>query len=265
VEDLKGFSIALTATSAMEELYRIETWQTRVGVMADLKDLGWFPKEWIVTHFTDLTPDEIEELKEMEQVESEGGPGGGMPGGLDVGGGGPEVTDTGDLDTGLDTGGEAGAEATGGEEDDTEAALDLGLEGFDREAERRLLLEMRIQNNRSAARRLVAGWAEKLGKPMTRENIEHASGYTHFMESKELDGLSRSAPDVEKHGVNIADDLRVYDPNQENEESLLVEWSVDEKTRSEVIKETYTLLMADQPDEVVATDEITESDLQSLQ
>jgi hypothetical protein len=260
VEDLKGFSIALTATSAMEELYRIETWQTRVGVMADLKDLGWFPKEWIVTHFTDLTPDEIEELKEMEQVESEGGPGGGVPGGLDMGGG-PEATDTGDL------GGEAeaGAEDVGGEEAGAEADPDLGLEGFDREAERRLLMEMRAQGNHKAARRLVAGWAEKLGKPLTRENIEHASGYTHFMESKELDGLSRSVPDADKHGLAITDDLRVYDPNQDDEKSLLVEWSVDEKTRSEVIRETYALLMTDQQEEVITTDEITETDLKQVQ
>jgi hypothetical protein len=41
--------------------------------MADLKDLGWFPKEWIVTHFTDLSPDEIQELKDLEQIESDGG------------------------------------------------------------------------------------------------------------------------------------------------------------------------------------------------
>jgi hypothetical protein len=258
VEDLKGFNIALTATSAMEELYRIETWQTRVGVMADLKDLGWFPKEWIVTHFTDLTPDEIEELKEMEQVESEGGSGGGIPGGLDLGG----EEAGGEADLG-DLGGEESADAGADESAEAEAAPDLGLEGFDYDAERRLLFEMKAQGKRSVVKRLVVGWAEKLGKPMQREIVEHASGYTHFMESKELDGLSQSVPDTDQHGMNIADDLRICNPN--NDEKLLVEWSVDEKTRSEVIKETYVLLTIDQANETTATDEITESDVRSLQ
>lgn len=87
VDDLRGFEIALTATSAMEELYRIETWQTRVNVMTDLQNLGWFPKEWIVTRFTDLSPDEIEEMKEYADTQGPdmgadtpgGGGGGSLP------------------------------------------------------------------------------------------------------------------------------------------------------------------------------------------
>ena len=34
----------------------------------DLHEFGWFPIEWIVTHFTDLTPDELEELREMQML-----------------------------------------------------------------------------------------------------------------------------------------------------------------------------------------------------
>lgn len=87
-EDLKGFEISLSATNAIDELYRMETWSGRAGVMADLKDLGWFPGEWIVTRFTDLSPDEIQEMKDMRSDldEMEGGMGGmgggfgGMPG-----------------------------------------------------------------------------------------------------------------------------------------------------------------------------------------
>lgn len=87
INDVKSVEIHLPIGSAIEELYRMETWQTRVSVMADLKDLEWFPKEWIVTHFTDLTPDEIIELNEMIKMmgadpsEVEGGGGGGGGGG----------------------------------------------------------------------------------------------------------------------------------------------------------------------------------------
>jgi len=80
VEALKGFELHLAASSALEDLYRMETWQTRAAVMAELKDLGWFPKEWIVTRFTDLSPDEIQELEEMEDEETGGGGGGGIGG-----------------------------------------------------------------------------------------------------------------------------------------------------------------------------------------
>lgn len=247
VEDLKGFDIALTATSAMEELYRIETWQTRVGVMADLKDLGWFPKEWIVTHFTDLTPDEIEELKEMEQVESEGGPGGGAPGGLDLGG---EEEPTPDLE-----GPDLGAE---GEED--EEALpeeeNLGLEGFDYEAEKRLLLEMRKQGNVRAARRLVETWAQRIGKPRTKDDIEYTSGVSHFIESKELDGLSKTPPTTNV-GSN-GDGYHVHDPN--NDDGLIVAWSIDKDTRDSVITENYRILMCGE-ETATENEEITTEDL----
>ena len=263
VEDLKGFSIALTATSAMEELYRIETWQTRVGVMADLKDLGWFPKEWIVTHFTDLTPDEIEELKEMEQTEGGGGPGGGAPGGLDTGG----LDFDGETDTG-DTGADAGLDTSEVGAAGAESADGLDIEGFDYKAEKRLLLELHSQNNRRTAKKLVTKWAEKLGKSLVSENIENCSGYSHFLESKELDGLSSTPPstvDVNSngHGLAITEDVRIYNPN--HDAGLLVAWSVDEKTRTEVIKETYDILMGDQPSEdAEQSEEITERDLQQF-
>lgn len=260
VDDLKGFSIALTATSAMEELYRIETWQTRAGVMSDLNDLGWFPKEWIVTHFTDLAPDEIEELKEMEQVESEGGPSGGMPGGLDLEGPGPE------FDVGEEEG-EAGEEGEAELDlEPEEAGEGIGMEGLDTESQRRLLNEIRSQDGRKDVRRLVENWAQKLGKPLAREDVEYNSGYTYMIESKELDGLSRTSPD-EEGGNLIVGSLEVHDPNQDGD-NLLVEWSVDEATRSEVIKETYEILTDSQDGglyEDDGDDEITDDDVQLLQ
>jgi hypothetical protein len=126
---------------------------------------------------------------------------------------------------------------------------------------------MRAQDDRKSAKRLVAGWAKKLGKSLVREDLEHQSGYSHFMESKELDGLSGSIPNANGefngHGLHITDDLCVYNPN--SDAKLLVEWSVDEKTRSEVIKETYTLLMVDQVQDMPITEDITEDDLKLMQ
>lgn len=227
VEDLKGFEIALTATSAMEELYRIETWQTRAGVMNDLRDLGWFPKEWIVTHFTDLSPDEIEEIKEMEDTESNGGPGGGKPGGLDLGGGpspgGPDE----DLNLGdLDLGGEEG----GGEEPGAEKPP-APIEGYDYSVDKRMIMEAQKQRKSADMMRLVKKWASRLGKSFTKEDTPIYNGFDHLIESKELDGLSSTKP---------TDTNGVYDPNKD--EGLLVEWSVDKSDRDSVIAEVYNVL-----------------------
>lgn len=224
VEDLKGFEIALTATSAMEELYRIETWQTRAGVMNDLRDLGWFPKEWIVTHFTDLSPDEIEEIKEMEDTESNGGPGGGKPGGLDLGGGGGGGDD---LDLGLDLkdlGGEGGGEA--GEEPPAP------IEGYDYASERRVIMEFNKQNKSAESMRLVKKWASRLGKSLFKEDDPIYNGFDHLIESKELDGLSSTKPSKTSNGI--------YDPN--GDAGLLVEWSINKADRDSAINEVYNVL-----------------------
>jgi len=237
IEDIKGFDIALTATSAMEELYRIETWQTRVGVMADLKDLGWFPREWIVTHFTDLSPDEIQELKEMEDTETTpaegaGGPGGGGAGPL--GAGGP-----------LDMAGEEEVAAVPPEGEEEEAPV----EGFDYAAEKRLLLEFKKQGRRKEAMKLVERWATRLGKPVIKEDIELSSGFDHFLAQNELDGLS--ANPSESSGLNI------HDPN--NDHDLIIEWSVNKTERDSAINETYNVLTGSV--EQSGGSEITEDDL----
>lgn len=222
IDDLKGFEINLTATSAMEELYRIETWQTRVGVMADLKELGWFPKEWIVTHFTDLSPDEIEELKEMDQIESQGGPGGGRPGGLDIDD--AELPDDQQLDQ--QPPGDEIEDGLGN--DDT-----IKMEGFDYEAEKNLILELRRQKKLDEMKKITQRWFDRLGK--TCNNIEFNSGFDYFIENNELDGLSSSKPS--NHG---SDKFSYHDPN--DDDGLLVEWSVDKQVRDDVIKETYNVI-----------------------
>jgi hypothetical protein len=68
VEDLKSFDLAMTSASAIDELYRIETWNTRSDIMKNLKDLGLFPDEWIVQRFTDMTPDEIQHMRKQRGI-----------------------------------------------------------------------------------------------------------------------------------------------------------------------------------------------------
>lgn len=273
VEDLRGFEIALTATSAMEELYRIETWSTRVRVMADLKELGWFPKEWIVTHFTDLTPDEIEELKDMEQTANNGGEGGGAPGGLGGSGGmspppmGGSGGDMGGLDLGAPPEGaeggapEAGGEAGAGAEAGAGGEPAAPVEGFDLKAQKRLITEMVKQGRRKEAKAIMESWADKLGK-FQEYKTEINSGYDHLLTAKELDGLSASKP-TSNHVMNGKMGLieGIYDPNQDDK--LLVEWSIDPQVRDEVIKEVYDVLVAGEKRSVSesAEEDITKDDI----
>ncbi len=273
VEDLKGFEIALTATSAMEELYRIETWQTRVGVMTDLKDLGWFPKEWIVTNFTDLSPDEIEELKEMsaEAVSGGGGSGGGSGGGLDIptdpAADGTVPDPTADETVPDPTADETvpdptavGAEAAA-MTDPNAIPVESKLPGFDWEADKRLLIEYKKNGQRNKVVSLVRKWAERMGKPLFAEDREFSSGFQAILENKELDGLCRGKPVPDQ--IVMSEGLEstlLSDPSADP--GLLVEWSVPKDVRDEVIGEVYNVITVGQhlpggPD----TDEITESDL----
>jgi len=62
-EDMSNFDVGLTSSSAIDELYRIETWQSRANVIGSLKDTALFPDRWILEHFTDMTDDEIQEIE----------------------------------------------------------------------------------------------------------------------------------------------------------------------------------------------------------
>jgi len=68
VSEISKFDLSMTASSAIDELYRIETWNTRTEIMGNLKDLGFFPEEWIVERFTDMTPDEIRMMKDRRNA-----------------------------------------------------------------------------------------------------------------------------------------------------------------------------------------------------
>lgn len=92
IEDMKSFDIGMTASSAIDELYRIETWKARVDVMKGLKDLGYFPPDWIISRFTDLSIEEIQLIDEMRKT-NEIASGGAQEGGGGGGGGGMELGD----------------------------------------------------------------------------------------------------------------------------------------------------------------------------
>ena len=225
VEDIKNFEIHMAASSAIDELYRMETWQGRTSVMSDLKDIGWFPREWIVTKFTDLSPDEIQELgdimakDEFPELGGEGGGGGaGGLGGLGgpAGGGNPE--DVPSIEGEPKNPAEAGlggleglGEPEGGK--DELGGLDLGGgvgERLDRR-ERKLITEIKIQHKKQ----MMFEFMQKVNKRGSAVN----SQYMHLLSNNELDGLS-----------------------QGKSNNIIIESALDATVQKKVVQEYYKLL-----------------------
>ena len=92
-DDMGSFDITMTSSSAIDELYRIETWNSRAGVIATLRETDLFTDDWILSRFTDMTEDEIEKLREEKAQEKEKSAE--NTGDMDLGGEGEE--DMGDL------------------------------------------------------------------------------------------------------------------------------------------------------------------------
>jgi len=260
-EALKGFQLQLAASSAIEDLYRMETWQTRVGVMSELKEIGWFPKEWIVTRFTDLSPDEIQELEEMEDEETGGGGGGGM-GGMGGMGGEPEMGDEEELppEEGGEIGGEEeGFEDFGGGEDEEDLGAEEDEEAFewlDRRDEKRLISEANKADKRFKSLEYV--------RKLTARKNTITSLFNNMIEAKELDGLSRSkSPSGDKPVItedSDGSDNTIFDPNSDKD-NLLVEWSVPKDARDEAIEEVKNVLMGGRMSVEDDEEEITSDDL----
>jgi len=259
IDDIKGFEVNLTASSAIEELYRIETWQTRVSVMSDLKDLGWFPKEWIVTHFTDLSPDEIEELKDMEEAAAGGGPGGGGPSGLGLGAPGEEG-EPGAEDVPPEEGGEEAPEP-GSEDDDLNLAGDEAIpaEQYDWNKERKVISELNKEGKRQTIMEIVRRWAERLGKDDLIERSNISSKFDYLLESKELDGLTKKHVDI-KFSNNGDGEVHV-EPFDVDKSDLIIDWSVSNDERESAIMETRNILLGEVDEVIEESEEITESDL----
>lgn len=64
IDEIKGFDLAMTAASAIDELYRIEQWQTRADIIGNLHEIGIFPDEWLLSRFTDMTDEEIQQMQD---------------------------------------------------------------------------------------------------------------------------------------------------------------------------------------------------------
>lgn len=235
LDDIKGFALAMSATNAIDELYRMETWASRVGVMSDLKDLGWFPKEWIVSRFTDLSPDEIKEISEMDMEEDgdeEGGIGG-LGGGLGgLGGGDLGGDDFDDLDM-EDLGvGEEPASDMGGDIPEIvpegEGGLDLPEHKFDPNLEKKLIVELRKSTKRDILNKLLES-REK------QTNSVH-SQYQYLIDNNELDGLGTVDQDDS--------DNVIVDGKNTDDDKIIVESRIDKGERNEVISEYKRLIKA---------------------
>ena len=83
IEDMKNFDIYMTAASAIDELYRIETWNSRAEIIDRLMGVGTFTPDWVLKKFTDMSDDEI---REQQQEVAEKGPAAGAAGAEGLGG-----------------------------------------------------------------------------------------------------------------------------------------------------------------------------------
>ena len=152
------FDIGMTASSAIDELYRIETWNSRASVIATLRETGLFPDSWILERFTDMTEDEVEKLKEEKEKE------------------GPAATgeELGDL-------GGLGGEEIGGAE-----ALGLpGLESLDKDQARVLAEYKKLLQERD----------ERIIRTKAREYIDT---FNYLLNNNEFDGLPLSKTQKDK-------------------------------------------------------------------
>ena len=140
-----------------------------------------------------------------------------------------------------------------------EEAGDIPIEGFDYEAEKRLILELRRQGRMNEAKRIMQKWADRLGKSLNPDSRAFHSGFQHLLECNELDGLSADKPT--SHAESNGKPSPIYNPNKDN--GLLVEWSVDEAERDSAIQEVYNVLMAEEApiSDSEDADVITEEDL----
>lgn len=241
-EDIKSFSLHLPATSAMEELYRIETWQTRTSVMADLKDLGWFPKEWIVTHFTDLSPDEIEEIKNLAVDEEEGAGssiGGGMGGAIgspEAMGGDPMSNDPMSNDPMSGDSPDAG-----GPQGQTPSSQPQSiLDGYDYGAESRLIKELKLLKDSNKRNKIALILKEKY-------DSKCVNSFSGMLLTNEFVGL-KDVPSMDNDVLEILESIAKPD-----ESNMIIE----------EYEKMYADSQAEQLDDSSAT-EIKPEDIESL-
>jgi len=184
IEEMKSFDIGMTASSAIDELYRIEVWKSRAEVIERLKTIGFFKPEWLIATFTDMSLDEIE-LSLSKQSEDKGGESSGG-GGLDLGGLGGEGG-------GLDLGSEGGV----GEID-----IGAGIEGVDKGGEADLGLESYNKQENlifEQAKKLIREEKTSLINTikLIRESKYPSKPLDYFLSRGELDGLPQRVDETE--------------------------------------------------------------------
>lgn len=168
-DDIRSFDLYMTASSAIDELYRVETWAARADVIDALKNTGMFPDEWILQRFTDMTLDEIYQMKdaardfEAKEAAAE------MSAGPDLAAG-PE-----------------GEEGAGGappapEKTAEDEINEMPLEGYDNTLEKQVLSEAKRQFSESSSIPDVIKKYEVL-----KESYD--SPFDYFLNSGELDHL----------------------------------------------------------------------------
>ncbi len=207
IDEIRHFDIVLTSASAIDELYRMETWNSRVDVIGGLKETGMFPDEWILTSFTNLTEDEIMQMKEDMRKKGEL----------------PEVEETGLGGLEGELGGEAvEGEGAGGGAGGAGGGLPA-LEGFDSEAEEEMIQEYKDFTYRM----------DKLST--TPEEIE--SAVDHLLGANELSGLPQKVENegvIVESNVPLTDELTVSD---EIRSILMGKEDVEIEKRLEIIEE----------------------------
>ncbi|MHA2136145.1 MAG: portal protein [Candidatus Thorarchaeota archaeon] len=241
-KDLRDFDIHMTASSAIDELYRIETWQSRANVIESLRATEMFPKKWILKRFTNMTDDEIDDMEEemaemqatMPQMDQGmGGAMGGMPPP-----GGEEALPPGEP-VPLDVGGPP----MGGEMPPMGGMPPLP-EDYDTNIEQQLIVEHRkyeeAQRKPINEDRVYSGYdhyATNLSNKISESKLH--SGYTNMLNNCQLDGLSTFTEDEDgKH-----------------QEEVLIE-SYLNKSEVKEAKDRAKMLLTEQ--ESAPEDEITE-------
>jgi hypothetical protein len=183
-DELKDFELYMTASSAIDALYRMEWWQTRADVIDSLKGTELFSDSYLLEHFTPLTEEEIEEMEEERRLDAElqslmaqemgdFGMGGGMGGMGGMGGG------LGDMAGVPPPGGGLGQMGMEGKEDDDRLINESMKRRLDKQ-ERIAQIQEHLKNIRSGRR---GRYAKKASAS------KFASGLTYIMENCELDGI----------------------------------------------------------------------------
>jgi len=147
-DEIRSFDLFMTASSAIDELYRIETWASRADVIDSLKNTELFTDKWILEHFSTMTEDEIQQMRDEKekQQEKETSPGGG---GLPKLGGSlpkPGMPEMPDLIPGEGEGAELTDMPMPGETEGLDTApLEPPLEGYNLDKEKQVLMEFHNQ------------------------------------------------------------------------------------------------------------------------